>query len=67
MAFCQKCWRDATLRAELRGGTVISHYRDLLRERESNPCPPETEEKKDEDDLCAREEAKRGNSPRLAL
>lgn len=38
MAACEKCWRDANQRALLLGGSVSDHYRDLLREREAQPC-----------------------------
>lgn len=33
MASCEKCWRDA-------GGNP-GRYRQLIREREGNPCTPE--------------------------
>lgn len=37
---CEKCWRDAYVRAQTRGGFQADHYADLLRERAGNPCPP---------------------------
>lgn len=41
MAACEKCWRDATERAALRGGSVIHHYDALIKERNAKPCTPE--------------------------
>lgn len=41
MPACEKCWRDASLRALLRGGHVADHYRELLEERRETPCTPE--------------------------
>lgn len=35
---CEKCWRDASARAMHLGGSTVEHYRDLLRERQDNPC-----------------------------
>lgn len=35
---CEKCWRDANLRAILLGGSVVDHYNDLLCERSTAPC-----------------------------
>lgn len=39
MAACEKCWRDASLRVMLLGGSVVDHYNDLLRERVCEPEP----------------------------
>jgi hypothetical protein len=39
MAACEKCWRDAILRALMLGGSVADHYSALLDERRDNPCP----------------------------
>ena len=41
MSACEKCWRDASQRALLLGGSVTDHYGDLLNERRSNPCSPD--------------------------
>ena len=41
MAACEQCWRDASERALLLGGSVFDHYRQLLAERKDNPCPPD--------------------------
>lgn len=38
MAACEKCWRDANLRALTLGGFVSDHYDDLLKERKDKPC-----------------------------
>ena len=42
MSACEKCWRDANLRAATMGGTVSDHYRALLDERKDNPCQDES-------------------------
>lgn len=41
MSACEKCWRDASQRAWLLGGSVTEHYHALLDERRDNPCAPE--------------------------
>lgn len=41
MSACEKCWRDASMRALLLGGSVVDHYRDLLKERADKPCTAE--------------------------
>ncbi len=41
MSACEKCWRDASLEAHLRGGTVAQRYRELLEERKDTPCTEE--------------------------
>lgn len=38
---CERCWRDATLRAHAIGGDVDEHYRALLEERADDPCTAE--------------------------
>jgi hypothetical protein len=37
---CEKCWQDAAERVMLLGGSQVERYRELLKEREENPCPP---------------------------
>jgi len=34
---CERCWRDAFVRAQTLGGTQADHYRALLDERYGNP------------------------------
>uniref|UniRef100_A0A6M3LIL9 Uncharacterized protein n=1 Tax=viral metagenome TaxID=1070528 RepID=A0A6M3LIL9_9ZZZZ len=42
MPSCEKCWEDAYLRwMEHPEKDRTDHYKDLLRERTSNPCSPE--------------------------
>lgn len=41
MAACEKCWRDANLRALTMGGSVTEHYHALLDERRDNTCAPD--------------------------
>jgi hypothetical protein len=39
---CEKCWGDAYLRMLSEPSKPqADHYRDLLKEREGNPCTPE--------------------------
>jgi len=40
MASCEKCWRDAAMRAGPFGNQV-AEYEALLRERSEKPCAPE--------------------------
>ena len=47
MSACEKCWRDANVRALTLGGSVADHYRDLLEERRDRPCS-EAEQRGDE-------------------
>ena len=44
---CEKCWKDASLRALLRGGSVADHYEHLLQERKDSPCSPEEQHGED--------------------
>jgi hypothetical protein len=41
MSACEKCWRDAGMRAQSSGGSHYEHYWRLLDERRNNPCSPE--------------------------
>lgn len=41
MPACEKCWADASLAAQLRGGSTADRYRELLQEREGHPCTPQ--------------------------
>jgi len=41
MGGCEKCWSDAYLRMMCDPSkSQAEHYRDLLRERDKNPCSP---------------------------
>ena len=40
MTVCEKCWRDAQLAVQFRGGSVTERYHELLKEREDSPCTP---------------------------
>ena len=40
MPACEKCWKDAYLRAEATGRKQVDCYLELLEERESSPCSP---------------------------
>lgn len=41
---CEKCWRDAGLRAIVCGGSQSDHYEDILEERKDRPCTKEEQE-----------------------
>ena len=42
MASCEKCWADAYKRSRIYPEKCqAEHYRDLIKERENNPCTPE--------------------------
>lgn len=41
MSACEKCWRDATEAAVLRGVDTVDEYHRLLEERAGHPCSPE--------------------------
>ena len=44
---CEKCWRDAWLRRENEGGysrSQTEYYREILLERQDNPCSPFAQE-----------------------
>ena len=49
MPMCEKCWGDAYTRMRLRGGSQDEHYRELLKEREADPCTPEQQQGKADD------------------
>ena len=40
MSACEKCWGDAWLRSQTTGKSQADCYRELLRERDDNPCSP---------------------------
>lgn len=40
MAACEKCWGDAYYRHITTGKSQSDCYKELLREREHNPCTP---------------------------
>jgi hypothetical protein len=48
---CEKCWGDAYFRWRFVDGTKSQseHYRELLEERKDNPCTPEEEAGKAEE------------------
>lgn len=46
MSQCEKCWGDAYLRWMAEPSkSQAEHYRDLLKERENDPCTPEQQTK----------------------
>jgi len=38
MSSCEKCWGDAYMRSRSNGKSQAENYRDILKEREDNPC-----------------------------
>lgn len=38
MAACEKCWNDAYLRAYTKHISQAECYREILKERDDNPC-----------------------------
>lgn len=60
MASCEKCWEDAYV---LGVGTDLDKYRELLKERDANPCSPKEQAGQwwDEENQCdSRLKGKRG-------
>ncbi len=46
MSMCEKCWRDAQLRAVSNPHkSVTEHYYDLPEERKDKPCAQDVKEK----------------------
>ena len=38
MSICEKCWSDASLRAQVTGRSTADCYREITEERKDNPC-----------------------------
>lgn len=38
MPSCEKCWKDAQLRAAVSQRSVVECYHELLEERKDSPC-----------------------------
>lgn len=41
MSACETCWRAASFRAHVMGGTTAQRYREILAEQEQHPTCPE--------------------------